>query len=103
MGSHVVRGDFNVEVAVARAVKLRKENSLPASQDQFPVFNENNLGSAHKHGLHMGIGIALDMAIRPGGGHQAIQRAFGIGGHVGVGMLGEQDSSGGVWDIEKAG
>jgi hypothetical protein len=40
---HGIREDFEVEVALAGAVELGEEDALPGAEDEFAIFDENDL------------------------------------------------------------
>ena len=94
--------DFDVDVAFAGAVELGEENALPAAKSELAVFDEHNLRGANEHRLHVRVGISFSVAIRRSGRHEAVEGAFRVGGDIGIGVFVDQDSGGGVRDVQVA-
>jgi hypothetical protein len=102
-GLDAVGEDLYVEFAFAGAVEFGEENALPAAEGEFAFFDEDELCGAGEHGFDVRVRIAFGVAVWPGGGNQAIEGAFGIGGDVGVAVFVDENGSSGVGDIEEAG
>jgi len=70
--------------AVAQGHQIRKRKRLATAQ--VPAFRPPHgcLTRSDKHGFHMGVRVALDVAIRSRRGNQPVQRAFDVAGNIRV-------------------
>ena len=102
LGSAVIGDDFYPDGALAWAVEFTEENSLPGAEREFAVFDECGLTRSGEDGLHVGIGVALGVLVRPCVGNQAIEDSFDVAGDVGIGVLVDDDSGGGVRNVDVA-
>ena len=98
----MIGDDFDEDGALAGAVEFAEENSLPSTQGEFAVFDEYDLARAAKDGLQVGVCVALGVLVRTFVGNQAIEDSFDVAGDVGVGVFVDDDSGGGVWNIDVA-
>jgi hypothetical protein len=101
--SDAVGQHLDVDFPFARTVEFGKEDALPRSKEQFALFDEGELGATGEHGFDVGIGVAFGVTVGPGGGNEAIDSPFGVGGDVGVGVFVDEDGGGGVGYVKKAG
>jgi len=92
-----------VDFAGAGAVEFGEEDALPAAEGEFDFFDEDELGAAGEDGFDVGVSVAFGVAIGAGCGDEAVERAFGVGGDIGVGAFVDDNSRGGVRDVEEAG
>jgi hypothetical protein len=102
LSSAVIGDDFYLHGALARAVEFAEEDSLPGAQREFAVFDECGLTRSGEDGLHVGIGVALGVLVRAFVGNQAIEDSFDVAGNVGIGVLVDDDSGGGVRNVDVA-
>jgi hypothetical protein len=81
---------------VTGPIKLSEKDTLPGTQNQIAVFDEQCLGIAQERGLDMRRGVALPVAVFIVLGNHHVQLCRNIGGDVRVGMFIDHDSGGGM-------
>src|SRR5216684_3537672 len=100
--SRWVRHDFYQDGALARAVEFTKKNSLPGAESEFAVFDEDGLARSGEDGFHVRVRVAFGVAIPALMRDQAIEDLFDVAGDVGIGVFVDDDSGGGVRNIDVA-
>lgn len=55
--------DFNRDVPLSRPVKFGEENPLPGTEQNLPVFDNEEQGGSDKRGLNMRRGVSLLVAM----------------------------------------
>ncbi len=75
---------------------------MPGAESEFAVIDEYDLARSGEDGLHVGIGVALGVLVRAFVGNEAIEDSFDVAGDVGIGVLVDGDSGGGVRNIDVA-
>jgi hypothetical protein len=91
--------DSNAYRTLTRTIELAQKNALPGTENQCAIFNQNRLACARENGFHMGVSVSFRMAIWPMVGNQAIENAFDIARHVGIGVLVNCDARRGVGKV----
>src|SRR5208283_220190 len=100
--SNAIGQDFDVDLALAGAIKFGEEDALPTAERQLPFLDEDELGHTGEHGFDVRVRVALGVAIGASHGDQAVEGAFGVGGHVGIGMFVDEDAGRSVGNVEEA-
>ncbi len=100
--SRWVRHDFYEDGALAGAVEFTKKNPLPGAESEVAVFDEDGLARSGEDGFHVRVRVAFAVAIRALVRDQAIEDPFDVAGDVGIGMFVDDDSGGGVRNIDVA-
>src|SRR4029077_10061647 len=94
--SRWVRHDFYKDGALARAVEFAEEDSLPGAESEFAVFYKDDLARSGEDGSHVRVRVAFGVAIGALMGDQPIENSFDIASDVGIGVLVDDDSGGGM-------
>ena len=100
--SRLVRHDFYEDGALARAVEFAEEDSLPGAESEFAVFDKDDLARSGEDGFHVRVRVAFGVAIGALVGDQPIENSFDVAGDVGIGVLVDDDSGGGMRNIDVA-
>src|SRR5689334_9359076 len=95
-GVSVLAGYLHIYPPLPRPVEFAEEDSLPATQRKFSIFNEHKLARSHQGSFSVRIGVSFTVAVWPGLGHQAIQYSFHVGRHIRISMFVYCYSCGGV-------
>ena len=100
--SWLIGDDFYQDGALPGAVEFTKKNSLPGTESEFAVFDEDGLARSSEDGFHVRVRVAFAVAIRALMRDQAIEDPLDVAGDVGIGVLVDDDSGGGMRNIDVA-
>jgi hypothetical protein len=94
--------DFEIEMAVTRAIEFGVEDALPAAQHQFAIFDEDELAHSRENGLNVRVGIPFGMFVAGIHRDKPVECAFGVGGNIRISMFVDQDTCRCVRYVQKA-
>jgi hypothetical protein len=97
-----LRNDADVQLPLARAVELAKEDALPAAKRELACLHKNELAGTDKSRFHVRVGVAFGVAIRTSCGDQPVERSFYVRSDIGISVLVDGNGGSGVRDKEVA-
>src|SRR5215469_7189804 len=100
-GLHAVRENLEINFSFPRAVEFGEENTLPAPKGEFAFLDKHELADTYEHSLYMRIRVAFKVPEGTGHRDEAIERAFGIGSNIRIGVFVDEDGSRGMGDVEE--